>query len=533
MIDLKKLNKEQLEAVLHKDGPCMVVAGAGSGKTRTLTYRVAKLIEEGVFPESIVAVTFTNKAAREMKERVVELVGKKSSQAQISTFHSFCARFLRDEIERLNEKFTGRFLILDEEDSKKIIRDVVKDLNYDPDRFKSNRLKEVFSRFKNNLSDAIYNLDDKKIYDAYQKYLIENNSLDFDDLILYTIKLLKNDKKVKAFYNKKYDYILVDEFQDINDVQYELIELLVGDKNNVFVVGDPDQSIFSFMGANYENHKKFIKKYAPKIIVLNENYRSSTNILDAANNVIKNNKSRFSDQDLYSCLGEGAPVIHRLRASDRDEVYFVTTLIERFIYSGYNYDDIAVLYRTNWISRIFEEAFMRNRIPYIVYGGVSFYQRKEIKDILAYLRLCMNKEDNISLKRIINTPRRKIGLTTVSKLEGFAFLHNISMFDAIDKINLSENTKTALNEFKELILNLKDKINQVKYLEDIIDIVLMDTGYYEMLKSEGSESEERIENIKELKTVFYQGAMNSELPLIDTIEKVLDDLSLYTSLDKV
>lgn len=532
MIDLKKLNKEQLEAVMHKNGPCMVVAGAGSGKTRTLTYRVAKLIEDGVHPDSIVAVTFTNKAAREMKERVVELVGKKASLAHVSTFHSFCAGFLRDEITKLDERFTRRFLIIDEEDSKQIIRDTVKELNYDANKFNSNRLKEEFSKFKNNPYE-ILDRDDKNVYDAYQKYLIDNNSLDFDDLILYTIKLLKKDSLLKEYYNKRYEYILVDEFQDTNKVQYELIKLLAGSKKNIFVVGDPDQSIYSFRGANYENQNRFIIEFQPKQIILNKNYRSKTNILNASNNVIKFNSSRVVSKDLYSDLGEGVPVLYKLRASDRDEAYFVTKMIERFIESGYSYNDIAVLYRTNSISRVFEESFLKNDIPYVIYGGISFFQRKEIKDILSYLRLCLNKEDNISLKRIINTPRRKLGQTTISKLETFAALHNISMFDALDKIDLGGSAKTNLINFKELILSLKEKLEKVEYLENIIDIISVHSGYNDMLVAEGSESKDRLENIQELKAVFYQASIDYGLPLLDTVERILDELSLYTSLDIV
>ena len=531
MIDLSKLNKEQLEAVLHKEGPCMVVAGAGSGKTRTLTYRIAKLIEDGVHPDSIVAVTFTNKAAREMKERVVGLVGKKGLLAHVSTFHSFCASFLRDEITKLDERFTRRFLIIDEEDSKQIIRDSVKELNYDANKFNSNRLKEVFSKFKNNPHKYL-DRDDKNVFDVYQKYLVNNNSLDFDDLILYTIKLLKKDNFLKEYYNKRYEYILVDEFQDTNKVQYELIKLLAGSKKNIFVVGDPDQSIYSFRGANYENQNRFIIELSPKQIILNKNYRSKTNILDASNNVIKFNSSRVAAKDLYSDLGEGVPITYKLRASDRDEAYFVTKLIERFIESGYNYDDIAVLYRTNSISRVFEESFLKNDIPYVIYGGISFFQRKEIKDILAYLRLCLNKEDNISLKRIINTPRRKIGQTTVAKLESFATLHNISMFDALDKINIGRSAKTNLKNFKELILTIIEKIEQVKFLEDVIDIISISSGYNDMLVAEGNESKDRLENIQELKAIFYQNSLDYGLPLIEIIERTLDEMSLYTSLDK-
>ncbi len=530
MIDLTKLNAQQIKAVTHKEGPCAVIAVAGSGKTRTLTYRIAYLIEQGVYPESIVAVTFTNKAAREMKQRVMELVGDKGFMTQVSTFHSFCARFLRDEITKLNKNFTRRFLIIDEDDSKQIIRDTVKELNYDANKYNSNRLKEAFSRFKNNQYDEL-DRDDRNIFDAYQKYLMENNSLDFDDLILYSIQLLKTNKELRDYYHRKYHYILVDEFQDTNLSQYELIKLLTGPNRNIFVVGDPDQSIYSFRGANYENQRRFKLEFCPKEIILDQNYRSKTTILTASNNVIKHNTSRTTEKDLYSDLGEGSPITYTTRESDRDEAYYVTKMIEMFFQQGYSPNDIAVLYRVNSISRVFEESFLRNGIPYVIYGGLSFFQRKEIKDILAYIRVCINKEDNISLKRIINTPRRKIGQTTISKLETFANLHNMSMYDAIDHINLRGQTQTHLKNFKELMEILKSKILEAKFLEDVIDITSTVSGYHDMLKSEGNESKDRLENIQELKAVFYQASIDYGLPLLQTIERILDEMSLYTNLD--
>ena len=530
MIDLKKLNEQQLKAVKHIDGPCAVIAGAGSGKTRTLTYRIAYLIEQGIYPESIVAVTFTNKAAREMKERVMELVGEKGVLTQVSTFHSFCARFLRDEITYLNENFTRRFLIIDEDDAKQIIRDTVKELNYDANRYNSNRLKEAFSRYKNNRHETL-DQDDRNIYEAYQKYLMENNSLDFDDLIVFTIKLLKTNDRLRDYYNRKYHYILVDEFQDTNLAQYELIRLLAGKDKNIFVVGDPDQSIYSFRGADYENQDRFMIEFNPKKIVLDQNYRSKTTILTASNNVIKHNVSRTTEKDLYSDLGEGSPITYTTRESDRDEAYYVTKMIEMFVQQGYEYDEIAVLYRVNSISRVFEESFLKNDIPYVIYGGLSFFQRKEIKDILAYIRLCINKEDNISLKRIINTPRRRIGQTTISKLETYATLHQMSMYDAIDHINLRGQASTHLKNFKELIETLKEKIHEAKFLEDVIDITSTVSGYHDMLLSEGNESKDRLENIQELKAIFYQASADYGLPFLETIERILDEMSLYTDLD--
>ncbi len=529
-MDLKGLNSHQKEAVNAIEGAVAVVAGAGSGKTRTLTYRIAMMIEKNIFPSSILAVTFTNKAAREMKERVVDLIGPQGFAPTISTFHSFCARFLRDEIEHLGEPYTRHYLILDEDDSKQVIRDTVKELNLDPNRYNSNRLKDYFSKVKNGQYDTL-EYEEEKIFIKYNEYLKSNNSMDFDDLLNFTLKILREFPAVLSFYQEQYKYILIDEFQDTNIIQYELIRLL-GDKyKNVFIVGDPDQSIYGFRGANYENYTFFLSDFKPKVIVLDENYRSSMNILNAANSLIANNRNRKTDKKLKSDLGDGPLVIKEVRESDKDEAYFVARAIEILVSGGYQFKDIAVLYRSNAIGRIFEEAFLRYNIPYIIYGGISFFSRKEIKDMLSYIRLALFEHDNISLKRIINTPRRKIGNTTISKLESYAAIHHVSMYEAIDHLNVGGQTKDALYEFKKMIKVLREEINQVYDLTQIVDLTLQLTGYEEMLRLEGNEGKDRYDNIQELKSIFYNGSVDYKGTNLEKIEQILDDMALKTDLD--
>lgn len=533
MLDLTKLNEQQQKAVQQIDGAVSVLAGAGTGKTRTLTYRIAYMIYEGIEASQIVAVTFTNKAAFEMKQRVIDLVGTKAEEISISTFHSFCARFLRNEIEHLDDNYTSRFLIIDEDDSKQIIRDTVKELNYDSNAYNSNRLKNMFSKFKNKQLDFL-DFEELDIYKAYNKYLRDNNSLDFDDLINYTVELLKSNDKIRQYYNDRYKYLLIDEFQDTNTVQYELIKLLSGKNGNIFTVGDPDQSIYAFRGANYHNQKRFIAEYDPKIIILEENYRSTNKILEAANRLISNNLERIGEKELKSALGDGSSVIFEKRHSDIDEAYFVARAIEILVSGNYKYSDIAVLYRSNSISRIFEEAFLRANIPYVIYGGTSFFARKEIKDILAYIRVVLNPDDNISLKRIINTPRRKIGQVTVSKLENYANLYNLSLYDALTKADLGRATNARLIEVRNILDTIKEEVLKVNNLEDIIDKVNSLSGYKEMLVNEGEESKDRLENIQELKAIFYNAKMRnngSSNSNITILEELLDDLALITNVD--
>lgn len=529
-MDFKGLNNHQKEAVNALEGAVAVIAGAGSGKTRTLTYRIANMIEKNIFPSAILAVTFTNKAAREMKERVVDLIGPQGFAPTISTFHSFCARFLRDEIKHLGEPYTRHYLILDEDDSKQVIRDTVKELNLDPNRYNSNRLKDYFSKVKNGQYDTL-EYEEEKIFIKYNEYLKSNNSMDFDDLLNFTLKILREQPSVLSFYQEQYKYILIDEFQDTNIIQYELIRLLGDRYKNVFIVGDPDQSIYGFRGANYENYTFFLSDFKPTVIVLDENYRSSMNILNAANSLISNNRNRKTDKQLKSDLGQGPLVIKEVRESDKDEAYFVARAIEILVSGGYQFKDVAVLYRSNAIGRIFEEAFLRYNIPYIIYGGISFFSRKEIKDMLSYIRLALFEHDNISLKRIINTPRRKIGQTTISKLESYAAIHHVSMYEAIDHLNVGGQTKEALFEFKKMIKVLREEINQVYDLTQVVDFALQLSGYEEMLRLEGNEGKDRYDNIQELKSIFYNGAVDYKGTNLEKIEQILDDMALKTDLD--
>lgn len=529
-MDFKGLNNHQKEAVNALEGAVAVVAGAGSGKTRTLTYRIANMIEKNIFPSSILAVTFTNKAAREMKERVVDLIGPQGFAPTISTFHSFCARFLRDEVEHLGEPYTRHYLILDEDDSKQVIRDTVKELNLDPNRYNSNRLKDYFSKVKNGLYDSL-EYEEEKVFIKYNEYLKSNNSMDFDDLLNFTLKILREKEQVLTYYQEQFKYILVDEFQDTNIIQYELIRLLGNKYKNVFIVGDPDQSIYGFRGANYENYTFFLRDFKPRVIVLDENYRSTMHILNAANNLISNNRNRKTDKQLKSDLGLGPLVIKEVRESDKDEAYFVARAIEILVSGGYQFKDIAVLYRSNAIGRIFEEAFLRYNIPYIIYGGISFFSRKEIKDMLSYIRLALFEHDNISLKRIINTPRRKIGNTTISKLESYAAIHHVSMYEAIDHLNVGGQTKEALLEFKKLIKILREEINTVYDLTQVVDLTLQISGYEEMLRLEGNEGKDRYDNIQELKSIFYNGSVDYKGTNLEKIEQILDDMALKTDLD--
>jgi DNA helicase-2/ATP-dependent DNA helicase PcrA len=421
---------------------------------------------------------------------------------------------------------------MDEDDAKQVIRDTVKDLNLDPNRYSSNRLKDYFSKVKNGQYDQL-DAEDEKVFVKYNEYLKQNNAVDFDDLLIFTLQLLKNNETLLNYYQDQYKYILIDEFQDTNIIQYELIKLLASKHKNVFIVGDPDQSIYGFRGANYENYTYFLNDFKPKVIVLDENYRSTMHVLNAANKLISNNRNRKTIKNLKSELGEGPVIIKEIRESDKDEAYFVARAIEILVNGGIPFKDIAVLYRSNAIGRIFEEAFLKYNIPYVIYGGLSFFARKEIKDMLSYIRLSLFSHDNISLKRVINTPRRKIGTTTVSKLETFAQIHKISMYEALDRLNVTGQTKDALLSFKSIIETLKKQIEQVYDLTQVVDLALAVTGYEEMLRLEGNEGKDRYDNIMELKSIFYNGATDYKGSNLEKIEQILDDLALKTDVDLI
>lgn len=524
---LSGLNEKQKEAVLTTEGPVMVMAGAGSGKTRVLTRRIAYLINDlGVNPYSILAVTFTNKAAREMKERITDLLGIDTKFMWVSTFHSFCTRLLRVEAKYLGGMYTSNFQILDDEDTLKIIKKVVKELNLDDD-IKPNYFKNLISQMKNfpdfKLSDPFKERLLKSVYDKYQEYLALNNAFDFDDLLLKTVKVIKNNPEILTKYQDKFNYILVDEFQDTNKVQFELISLLAARYQNIFVVGDEDQSIYSFRGALVTNIRRFREVFPlTKLILLEENYRSTKAILDLANKVIKHNSSRV-EKNLFTDRVDSIKPYYFKATNSYEEVIFVLEKIKELLDKGYSYKDFAILYRANYISRNFEDVFVKNKIPYVIYGGMSFFSRKEIKDVVAYLRLILNNNDNLSFLRIVNEPKRKIGTTTLEKLAKLASDNNLSLFEAIPLVNNSN-----LNKFYELINFLKDNVLNYE-LNDYFDLLVDKTNYLEYLKS--NEEEERIENLNEFKSVLNEARDTYEGDNINILASLLQDLSLRTDTD--
>ena len=525
---LENLNEKQKEAVITTEGPVMVLAGAGSGKTRVLTNRVCNLISNyGIDPQSILAVTFTNKAAQEMKTRISKLLRKNTFDMWIHTFHSFCVRVLRSNIFNLKQH-TSNFLILDTDDSIKIIKEVLKEKNLDTS-IKPTTFQKEISKYKNFKDYVSYINHFDLVYKSYEQKLNDNNSLDFDDLLLKTKELFLKFPDILDFYQEKFNYILVDEFQDTNYIQFELITMLARKHNNIFVVGDQDQSIYSFRGAVVENIDKFLQVYPmTKQILLEENYRSNKQILEIANNVIKNNVRRI-DKTLYTNNTNDFKPIYFECNTSFDETRYVTDKIKDLVSTNqYQFKDITILYRNNYLSRNFEDNFVKENINYQIYGGLSFYQRKEIKDIIYYLRLAVDHTSNFVLKRIINEPKRKIGPSLVQKLEEKAKENNVSMFDAIDLLKENTTGNKNLVEFKNMILEIRDQIDELSFSE-IVSYVYQVTGYENMLVTD--KEEERIENIKELFSVFAESAEAYSGTNIEKLEQFLLDLSLKTDAD--
>ena len=512
-MDLKNLlNKEQYEAAITVDGPLLILAGAGSGKTRVLTYRIAHMIKDlNIYPSQILALTFTNKAAGEMKERIKGLVGDVVEGMWVSTFHSSCVRILRREIDKLG--YNKNFTIYDSYDAKSLVKQCMKELNISDKDITEGEIISKISDAKNKLISAKkfkkeneHNFRMNKIADVYllyEKKLKTANSLDFDDLIYLTVKLFKENDEVREFYRRKFRYILVDEYQDTNKCQYELVKLIVNDDKNICVVGDDDQCIYAWRGADINNILDFEKDFpAAKVIKLEQNYRSKSNILEAANKVIKNNAQR-KDKALRT-ESEAGDLIKVYRAySDIDEGNFVATQINKLIKEdGRSLKDFAILYRMNSQSRIFEEAFRRNDITYKIVGGLRFYERKEIKDIMAYLKLINNPLDDISLKRIINEPKRSIGDTTVAKVQEFAAENSMCMYDALlDAEFIPSLTARAISSINKFVSLMNTLISDAENLSvsHLIEEILDRSGYMKMLKSSNSaEDESRVENLKEL-----------------------------------
>lgn len=524
-MDLKKLlNKEQHEAATTVDGPVLVLAGAGSGKTRVLTYRIANMIENlNVYPSQILAITFTNKAAQEMKDRVRNLIGSEADNMWVSTFHSTCVRILRREIDKIG--YNKNFTIYDSSDQKTLINQCIKEVGInDKDITDKEIISKIGAQKDNLVSAQEYKRENEnnfrlnriaEVYLLYQKKLKENNALDFDDLIFKTVELFKKNEDVLKFYQRKFRYIMIDEYQDTNKAQYELARLLAKEHRNICVVGDDDQCIYGWRGADIRNILDFEKDYGnAKVIKLEENYRSKANILKAANGVIKNNPHEHFK--LLRTSNEDGSKIKLYRSfSDMEEVEFVANEIKNSMNSGNkSYKDFAVLYRTNAQSRLFEDIFMKRHIPYRIIGGLKFYDRKEIKDIMAYLKLICNPLDNISLKRIINVPKRAIGASTVDKIESFANEIGECMYSCLLDIHnipgLTTRNASAINKFISIINSFIIRKDEIR-VSTLIQEVLGQTAYLEELKkSNDLQDQTRIENLQELVSAAVDFENNSE-----------------------
>lgn len=528
IMNLDYLNDRQKEAVLYGDGPLLILAGAGSGKTSVLTKRVAYLIKErNVSPKNIVAITFTNKAAKEMKERIIKEVGKEGYDIQISTFHSFGLRIIRENYEKLG--YEKNFTIIDSDDSLTVVKKILKEMGIDYARFNPKFIKNQISSCKNEmvtpekyqnlvndeLSDITY-----KVYKKYQDTLLRNNSLDFDDLLIKPIELFNKYKEVLENYQELFKYVFIDEYQDTNEAQYILSKMISAKYKNICVVGDDAQSIYSWRGANFKNILNFEKDYQnAKVILLEQNYRSTKTILNAANSVIKNNINK-KDKNLWTDNETGEKIKYVRTNDEKDEASYVTREIRKLVNNGVSLDDIAVLYRTNAQSRTIEEGFLNSNIPYRIVGAFAFYSRKEIKDLLAYLKLIYNTKDDVSLMRIINYPKRKIGAKTIENLSMDAVLNGTSMFDVI--------SSGKELEFKKLILEMKEK-SEVLSLTETIDMVLDKSGIKNELESEHTlEADIRLENLNEFKSITKTFEEESG---IASLEDFLNEVSLVSDVN--
>jgi len=550
---LKQLNDKQYEAVVNTEGPCLVIAGAGSGKTKVLTHKIAYLIDEkGVLPWNILAITFTNKAANEMKERIEGLVGDVAKDIWMGTFHSVCVRILRRFIDRIG--FDSSFIIFDTSDQRTLIKACIKNIGLDDKMFTDRSVQSEISNAKNEMLEPDQytlraNGDFRKekialVYEMYQKRLKENNAIDFDDIINYTIKILMDNPDVLEYYSDKFKYVLVDEYQDTNKSQFTLVTLLASKNGNITVVGDNDQGIYSFRGADISNILNFERDFpGTKIIKLEQNYRCTGNILKAANSVIKNNEVKYKKQLWTENDVGNLPKVYSAK-NEYDEGTYIATQIEHLRREEkYNYSDFAILYRMNTQSRAIEEILRREGIPYKIIGGLKFYERKEIKDVISYLRLIQNPSDNISLKRVINEPKRGIGKTSLDNIEKLAEETGISMYEIIKNADQYGLNRVFLNsrEFVNVIEELRNKKDDIK-ISELIKETLNKSGYTKALEEENTiEAENRIENLDEFLTVaiefedesaenklsdFLEGiTLSSD---IDNMEETDDSVTLMT-----
>lgn len=516
-MNISSLNEKQQLAVLHKTGPMLVLAGAGSGKTKVLTNRIATLIEEGVYPSNILAITFTNKAAKEMKDRVRILIGPDANYIQISTFHSLGLKLIKENYEALG--YAKNFIILDSDDTLTIVKKLMKDLNMNPKYYNARELRNKISSAKNELitPDKFKKHEyDEKVITLYKKYcekLKQGNSVDFDDLLLLPIQLFEQNPNILENYQERYKYILIDEYQDTNEAQYKFSKMLSAKYRNIFVVGDNDQAIYAFRGANYKNILNFEKDYPDcQTVLLEENYRSTKNILNAANSVIRHNRLR-KDKNLWSNNEEGNKIKYIKTDDEKAEGDYIVKQIKELIKNNVSYDDIAILYRTNAQSRTIEEAMLKANIPYRVVGSFYFYNRKEIKDLLCYLRLINNPHDDISLTRVINVPKRGIGNVTISNITAKSEENETSMFEAI--------TSGKELIFKNLILELQEICKNLS-LTEMVEVILDKSGLREELEKEKTlENEIRLENLEEFKsiTLSYENEFG-EISLDDFLNEI-------------
>ena len=528
---LKNLNEKQKEAVLKTEGPVIAIAGAGSGKTSVLTRRIAYLIfEKNIHFKNILAITFTNKAAKEMKDRVYEITGIPTMGMWISTFHAMSSKILREHIELLGYKRT--FQIIDDDDTVQLVKSIMKKKNIDIKMFKPKIVKYHVIKMKYdddyiNDIEAPLNKVVSSVFKVYQKNLEENNLVDFEGLLILTIKLLKEQEDIRNYYQQLFKYILVDEFQDTNNVQYELIKLLVGENKNLFIVGDEDQSIYAFRGANIENINKFKREYPDyHLVLLEQNYRSTNTILTAANQIIKHNSVRV-EKNLFSKKGKGDLITQFKGITSRDEVEFVAMSIIKMMRGSYKYNDFAILYRANSTSRAFEDVFLQKKIPYRVVGNTSFFKRKEIKDFVAYLRLILNMNDAFSFMRVIGAPKRGIGQATIDKLLTYAAEYNLNLNEAIDRANdiLGKSAVVKLQNFKEMILDFRTKLNEMSF-SSLVDYILSTSGYLDMLKKD-EKGEVRYENLLEFKTMLSENQkLYVDLAKEEILLFLLEDISL-------
>lgn len=539
------LNSMQLEAVYHTEGPVLILAGAGSGKTRVLTHRIAYLIEEkGVNPWNIMAITFTNKAAQEMRERVDHIVGSGSESIWVSTFHSSCVRILRRYIDRLG--YDNNFTIYDTDDQKTVIKDICKRLNIDTKLYKERSLMSSISSAKDELispeefllnasADTSWGVQTvARVYEAYQQQLKQNNALDFDDLIVKTVELFQNCPDVLNNYQERFRYIMVDEYQDTNTAQFKFVSLLASKYQNLCVVGDDDQSIYKFRGANIGNILGYEKVFPQaKVVKLEQNYRSTQNILNAANEVIRNNMGR-KDKTLWTANEEGQPLHFRQFLTGFEEAEFIAGDISEKVRKGEcDYKDCAILYRTNAQSRLFEEKFLLANIPYKLVGGVNFYARKEIKDLLAYLKTVDNARDDVAVRRIINVPKRGIGATTLARVQDYAQEMEISFYDALKQAQEIPSLGRGAAKIRPFVDFIQKFRSQIEYLPvtELLQKIIDETGYVAELEAENTdEAKARIENIDELisKVVSYEE--EAERP---TLSEFLEEVALVADIDSV